>query len=499
MQRAWGPARTRASGLYRGDAAEFATGGAVALAFDRALPPTRTFGRATLVEAPPRRFDTLPDLGVDIGSATWWRGAAACSALCAATLALSPGLRPLTVVTGTRLAPVYAQEARTQSIAPLAWGGDSGRHMAATDAVQQLTDAPERPQIELAASIGQGDGLSHALSRAGVGASEAARVAAMAGDVVDAADITPGTALAITLGARARRTDARPLLALAFRARLDMRLSFVRVGNELRMQRLPIAIDRTPLRVSGRVGDSLYASARAAGASPKTVETYIRALAPKVPMGDLSADDRFDLVVEANRAATGEVEYGKLLYVGLTQGSRATRMIEWTIDGHTEWYDAAGVGERRSGFVLPVAGAHKTSGFGMRMHPLLGYSRMHQGTDYGAVYGSPIRAVTDGVVAFAGWHGGHGNMVKLAHMGGLGTGYAHMSRIAVAPGARVAQGQVIGYVGSTGLSTGPHLHFEVYRGGVPVNPSSVSFASTSLLEGAQLEAFRARLASLVGR
>ncbi len=482
--------------MYRGDATEFA-GGAVALSFDRA-PPVRTFGRAAAVTAQPRRLDALPDLGVDIGSAAWWRGAVACFALCAATVALSPGFRPLTVASGARLAPAFAQEARSQSIAPLAWGGDSGRHMAATDAVQQLAGTPERPQIELVATIGQGDGLAHALSRAGVGEGEAARIAAMTGAIVDSGAVKPGTSLAITLGPRARRTDARPLVALAFRARLDMRLSFARVGNTLQMQRLPIEIDRTPLRVSGRVGDSLYASARAAGASPKTVETYIRALAPKVPMGDLAADDRFELVVEANRAATGEVEFGKLLYVGLAQGGRATRMIEWTIDGRTEWYDAAGVGERRSGFVMPVAGARKTSGFGMRMHPLLGYSRMHQGTDYAAVYGTPIRAVTDGVVAFAGWHGGHGNMVKLAHMGGLGTGYAHMSRIAVAPGARVAQGQVIGFVGSTGLSTGPHLHFEVYRGGMAVNPASVSFASTSLLEGAQLEAFRARLSAIVG-
>ena len=121
---------------------------------------------------------------------------------------------------------------------------------------------------------------------------------------------------------------------------------------------------------------------------------------------------------------------------------------------------------------------------------------MHQGTDYGASYGTPIRAVTDGVVSFAGWHGGHGNMVKLNHANGLGTGYAHMSRIAVAPGTRVNQGQVIGYVGSTGLSTGPHLHFEVYRGGAAVNPASVTFESTPLLAGAELAAFKAKLAQI---
>jgi murein DD-endopeptidase MepM/ murein hydrolase activator NlpD len=274
-----------------------------------------------------------------------------------------------------------------------------------------------------------------------------------------------------------------------------MRVNFVRLGIALMMQRLPIAVDSSPLRVEGRVGDSLYASARAAGAPAGAIQTYIRALAPHVAMEDINANDRFDLIVAQDRAASGEVRYGKLLYVGLNRGNRATRMIQWDVsgDGRSEWYDAAGVSERRAGFVVPVANARKTSDFGWRLHPLLGYSRMHQGTDYGAAYGTPIRAVTDGIVSFAGWHGGHGNMVQLRHPSGLGTGYAHMSRIAVAPGSRVSQGQVIGYVGSTGLSTGPHLHFEVYRDGVAINPSGVSFQSRSILEGAELAAFRAKL------
>ncbi len=471
-------------------------GGTAVLTLDRALPLSiPTFGRAD-VPPKPRAFDTLdfvPDLGAQIGSRTWWRGLATCASLLAATYALSPGLRALPVPASAPMSADAWEETRAQSIAPLAWGADTGRHMGATDAVQALAGTPERPTLELSASIGQGDGLAHALQRAGVGAGEAERVARMTGDVVDPAQVAAGTALAITLGRRPNKTVARPLDSLAFRARFDMRVSFARSGSELVMERHPIAVDSTPLRVSGAVGNGLFVSTTSAGVPAKVAETYIRALAPKVSVGNLDGDARYDLIVERDRAATGEVRFGKLLYVGLSQGNRTTRMIEWTIGGRTEWYDAAGVGQQRGGFAQPVAGARKTSGFGMRMHPLLGYSRMHQGTDYGAVYGTPIRAVTDGVVSFAGRHGGHGNMVKLAHAGGLGTGYAHMSRIAVTPGARVSQGQVIGYVGSTGLSTGPHLHFEVYRGGVPVNPSSVNFATQSLLSGTELAAFREKL------
>ena len=116
--------------------------------------------------------------------------------------------------------------------------------------------------------------------------------------------------------------------------------------------------------------------------------------------------------------------------------------------------------------------------------------------DFGAAYGSPIYAVSDGTVAFAGWHGGHGNFVKLEHGGGFGTGYGHMSRIAVSPGSHVRAGQVIGYVGSTGLSTGPHLHYELYRSGVPVNPLTVAFTVTNQVDPGELAAYKTRVAQL---
>jgi murein DD-endopeptidase MepM/ murein hydrolase activator NlpD len=121
---------------------------------------------------------------------------------------------------------------------------------------------------------------------------------------------------------------------------------------------------------------------------------------------------------------------------------------------------------------------------------------MHAGIDFGAAYGSPIYAATDGVVSYAGRHGGHGNYVRIEHGGGLGTGYAHMSRIAASVGQRVRRGQVIGYVGSTGLSTGPHLHYELYRNGQTVNPLSVKFTTTAQLAGAELAAFRAKVAQM---
>jgi murein DD-endopeptidase MepM/ murein hydrolase activator NlpD len=122
---------------------------------------------------------------------------------------------------------------------------------------------------------------------------------------------------------------------------------------------------------------------------------------------------------------------------------------------------------------------------------------MHKGMDFRAGYGTPILAATDGRVARAGWAGGYGKQVRLAHAGGLTTSYSHMSRIIAEPGTYVKQGQLIGYVGSTGLSTGPHLHYELHRDGIPINPASVKFPMRSQLSGPELAAFRQQLSSLL--
>ena len=147
--------------------------------------------------------------------------------------------------------------------------------------------------------------------------------------------------------------------------------------------------------------------------------------------------------------------------------------------------------------IWPVA-ARITSGFGRRVHPILRFARMHKGVDFGASRGAPIHATADGQVTRAGWAGGYGRQVRIAHGGGLATSYSHMSRMVVEPGAFVRQGQLIGYVGSSGLSTGPHLHYEVLQGGTAVNPMSVRFAAEPAVDPAMTEAVKARLKVLLG-
>jgi murein DD-endopeptidase MepM/ murein hydrolase activator NlpD len=476
-------------------------GGAGALSLDNMLRrpmPARSFGTRT---AAPRRFgdfDLITDLGTRIGSGQWFRGLATCIALCYAAWSFAPGFAALPGAVPAAMGDAQWEEARALSISPLAFGADTGRRMAATDAVEPLADTPERPTVDLIATLGQGDGFARALQRAGVADSEAQRVASLVGSAIPVADIRPGTTMDVTLGRRPDRTVARPLDALSFRARFDLKLSIARTGGQLVLKRMPIAVDETPLRIQGLVGSSLYRAARAAGAPAKAVEAYIRAIAGQVGIGSLSADDRFDIILEHRRAATGEVETGQLLYAGLdTAGGKDVRMLQWTLNGRTEWFEASGVGKQSGMLQRPVPGT-VSSNFGMRRHPILGYSRMHKGIDFRAGYGTPILAATDGRVSAAGWAGGYGNQVRLAHAGGISTSYSHMSRFAVRPGTFVHQGQVIGYVGSTGLSTGPHLHYELYRNGVPVNPASVQFVTRATLSGSELASFRGKLRGLLG-
>ena len=445
-----------------------------------------------------REVDWVPDLGMQIGSRDWWRGLATCLTLCAATIAMAPGFhRP---ILGQAPAPLTSEawsHARAQAIAPLALGADSGRRLASNELVAQLAEAPERPTVELSATIGSGDRLDRVLQRAGVAKDQARAVADMVEQAAGGEAIASGTRIALTLGRRPSRAMARPLETMKLRARFDLAVTLTRTPQGLEMTQAPIAIDRTPLRLQGLAGSSLYRSVRAAGAPAKVVESYIKALAARMSVGrDVKRSDSFDLIIERERAATGETRLGKLLFAGLDHSGRKVQLARLAGEDDGQWYDVNGQSERRGAMGMPVAG-RVTSSYGKRVHPIMGFLRMHKGTDIGAPYGTPIHAMMDGVVKFAGRSGGYGNFIKLAHSGGIASGYGHMSRFAVRSGAHVKQGQVIGYVGSTGMSTGPHLHWEVWKNGTVVNPRTLKLASVAVLSGAKLRAFRREVQALL--
>ncbi|MDF7777789.1 M23 family metallopeptidase [Sphingomonas sp. AOB5] len=442
-------------------------------------------------------FDFTPDLGSRIGSATWFRGAATCVALCGLTFLISPGFEnPIYGSVPAALHGADREAAKAQAIAPLSQGAKSGRHMAATALVAPLSDTPERPEINTTAKLASGGTLMGALQRAGVGGGDADRVVDLLGGAITLADIPAGTPLDITLGRRENKSQPRPLKEVEFRARFDLSVKVVRNNGELALIQTPIAIDNTPLRIQGAFGPSLYRSARAAGAPAKAVEAYIRSVNTRMPVGRIGSGCKFDIIVEQARAETGEVRMGNLLYAGVAGCSNQMQLVRMEVDGRDSWFDGAGRGARTGMMAMPAAG-RISSGFGMRRHPILGYARMHKGLDVAAPWGAPVYAATDGVVVIAGRSSGYGNFIKLNHAGGYGTGYGHLSRIFVRPGQRVRKGQQIGAVGSTGMSTGPHLHYELYRNGVAVNPRSVSFSVVQQLGGNDLAVLRSRLGRLM--
>jgi len=224
--------------------------------------------------------------------------------------------------------------------------------------------------------------------------------------------------------------------------------------------------------VRGRIEGSLFLSAVEAGASPEASRSALALFARRVDLTrDLEDGDRFSLLIEPGaeqakpvvRFAEVTTRWGLVRLYALERPS-----------GEPEVVDEAGRSLDRELLRTPVDASRISSVFGPRRHPILGYTRMHQGVDFAAPAGAPVYAAADGAIAMMGWAGGYGRELVLDHGGRLQSAYAHLSAFApgIARGSHVRQGQVIGYVGMSGLATGPHLHYEVLREGRRVNPQA---------------------------
>ena len=439
--------------------------------------------------------DLVVDLGDSIGSGRWWRGLATVGALVGGAAALAFQIPALTGAVPHSKPPALVEEGRIGAISPLAQGSVTGLQAAPTPMARRLAEAPERPRIELNATIGSG-GLEGALRRAGVGREDIGALNGLLKGVANPRGIRPGTSIDLVLGRRETKAVPRPLEFLSFRAAFDMKVEASRgADGTLTVKPIPIKIDNTPLRVSGGVGASLDRSARAAGIPGHIISEYRKQMSYVLDFQrDIHARDKFEMIVARRRAETGETELGGLLYAGLVNGRSNVSLMRWGKDGAFYWQN--GESARKGLIRTPVNGARQSSGFGMRFHPILNYSRMHQGVDFAASTGTPVVASAAGRVAQAGWGGGYGNLIVIDHGKGMRTRYAHLHRMNVRAGQQVAQGQVIGQVGSTGMSTGPHLHYEVWQNGRPVDPRGAKFNMGTQLGGSDLQKFKAEMARL---
>jgi murein DD-endopeptidase MepM/ murein hydrolase activator NlpD len=234
-----------------------------------------------------------------------------------------------------------------------------------------------------------------------------------------------------------------------------------------------------PELAAGVIRTSLFEAAGEAGVPMPVLNEMIHEFSYDVDFQrDLHPDDSFEVLYERLYDERGKaVGIGDIAYAAMTLSGKTLKLYRYLPAGAktAEYLTPAGANVKKALLRTPVDGARLSSGFGLRLHPILGYTKMHRGVDFAAPPGSPIMAAGDGVVESAGAAGAYGNLVVVRHDGAYETAYAHMSHIArgVKPGTMVRQGQVIGYVGATGRATGPHLHYEVRFHGEPMNPMSV--------------------------
>ena len=235
------------------------------------------------------------------------------------------------------------------------------------------------------------------------------------------------------------------------------------------------------------ITNSLYSSAIDIGIQPNVIIDFARIYGFQVDFQrDIWKDDSFQLVYETFLDGNGKIlETGNIIYANLILQGRENPLYIFKNKKDYDHFDQFGKSIRKSLMKTPINGARLSSSFGIRKHPILGFNKMHKGTDFAAPMGTPIMASGEGKIVRARWCGGGGNCVKIKHNSAYSTVYAHMSKFGknIKEGVRIKQGQIIGYVGSTGMSTGPHLHYEVIENGRKINSQKLKLPSGKILKG----------------
>ena len=356
-----------------------------------------------------------------------------------------------------------------------------------------------KPQ-NVALRVLPGETFEAAVQRAGVAPDDARQVVRTLGEAMDTVNIKAGLAFDAAIAKPRGSAGQARLIGLSLRTGPATAVTLSRTfDGALRRREMEEKVRDEQTVAQGAITGSLYESASRLGATASITAQMVKLFSHKVDFDrDIKAGDKFELVFDRKVTESGRtVEAGDLQYAEI-KGIRFYRFEGR--DGHVDYLDETG--KNIKGFLLrtPVDGARMTSTFGMRRHPILGYNRMHQGIDFGAGTGTPVLAAGDGVVVEARRWGGYGNWLRIRHANGWETGYGHLSRYAkgLRAGDRVRQGELVAYVGSTGASTGPHLHYETWFKGARVNPVGVKVPQGTVLAGSELAAFRAQKAHIDG-
>lgn len=368
------------------------------------------------------------------------------------------------------------------------------------DTPQAASDGYARPYgATLTTTLKDRETLGEAVTRQGISAGQAFTALAALDKVHRVKSVRPGLEIKLTMTPRVGGNG--PILqSIAIKS--DFQSLAMVTRNEAGTytgERIQLRTQKRNSVVRGPITASLYIAAEREGMPASTIISLIRALSYRVDFQrEIRAGDTFAALYSMETAADGSVSPGDVDYAELDLGDRIEKLYRFKNPdtGRTDFFDEKGESMRRLLMRTPIDGARLTSSFGKRKHPVLGYVKSHQGVDFGASTGTPIYAAGDGVIERANRFGSYGNYVLIRHPRKFKTAYAHLSRFAkgMRPGKKVQQGQVIGYVGATGRVTGPHLHYEVYRRGVRVNPMRLDLPTGELLSGSAMTAFKALLA-----
>lgn len=360
----------------------------------------------------------------------------------------------------------------------------------------QQTEIPLAPiQREVTATARKGDTLLGFLRRGGINASEAFEISGALKEKMPAHALKTGQRMDVLLERSAENPEE-----LAFKElKIIYPEKMVQVARQdnggLSVDDISKPLTKKMVRSAAVIRGSLIGAAENAGIPDKVVQSLIGAYSYDVDFQrEIQEGDQFEVVYESMRDEDGKhVRTGDILYAQLMLSGKPLRIYYYTDSkGQAAFYNEEGKSIKRALLKTPINGARVSSRFGMRTHPVLGYSKMHRGIDFAAPIGTPIYAAGDGRVTEAGRKGSYGNYIRIRHSGEFSTAYAHLSRYAAGlrKGSRVKQGQIIAYVGNTGRSTGPHLHFELIRGKTQINPSSVKSMSAGALNKREMVRFK---------
>lgn len=362
---------------------------------------------------------------------------------------------------------------------------------------QDQAPAPPPSPVAVELTLGRGETLESALRRGGVERAEAAAIVAALRSSVNMRRLAPGerlTVLPASDGGTAEVVYTRSL-AERYEIRPDT--------GRWTVTAIRADVDTRVIAINGEVRDSLFASVERLGESPALTARLVNLFEWDF---DFAADslpgDQFRFLLEKRYVGDTLLGYGDILIAQYASAGRSllTSVSFEDSGGRREYYDASGRSVRKMFLRAPLDFTRITSGFShARHHPILGGLRPHLAVDYGAPVGTPVRAVADGVVTQAGWDNGFGLTITLRHARGYETMYNHLSKMDVHRGERVRQRQIIGRVGTTGLSTGPHLDYRVRKAGVFVNPLGEKFIPGFPVPAHRREAFSVHVKALLER